>query len=114
MLTFIAILECINVQILNYLSSTGIWNLEDLGPSDLCFIVCSSFEHSCCHSRTMTYLITIYVVFFCIYLTNEVFFFCGIVGYSNKIGNTTPIIHSWSRHQIVNNRQQCCEICTNL
>ena len=51
------------------LSSTGIWNLEDLGPSDFCFIFCSSYEHSCCKSRTMIYLITIYKVLFCIYLS---------------------------------------------
>ena len=51
------------------MSSTGVWNREDLGPSDLYFIVCSSFIHSCYNSSTMIYLITIYEVRFCIYLS---------------------------------------------
>ena len=40
----------------------------------------------------------------CTYLSKEVFLFGGTFDYSNKIGNTTLIIESWSRHQIVNNR----------
>ena len=47
----------------------GVWNREELGPSDLYFIVCPGFIHSCYNSRTMIYLTTIYEVRFCIYLS---------------------------------------------
>ena len=61
------------------MSSTGIWNLEDLRPSNLCFIVCSSFEHSCCNSRTMTYLITNFEVLFCTYLSQVCTYFTTLL-----------------------------------